>query len=116
MRKQAEAALPSYAWRDVFTDPRLQTVIARGLANNQNLQIATANIEAARAQFQIQRAELLPKLSDDPLFEPMLTAEPTTVTVPVELPTLVLAVPVVLIWVAPVSEMVAPLKVNAVAL
>ena len=40
----------------------------------------------------------------------------TTVTVPVELPTLVLAVPVELIWVAPVSEMVAPLKVNAVAL
>lgn len=60
--KQTEAALPSYRWQDVFGDPRLRAVIAQALANNQDLAVAAANIAAARAQFKIQRAELLPQL------------------------------------------------------
>lgn len=60
--KQTEAALPSYRWQDVFDDPRLQAVIAQALANNQDLAIAAANIAAARSQYKIQRAELLPEL------------------------------------------------------
>jgi multidrug efflux system outer membrane protein len=60
--KQSETALPSYRWQEVFADPRLRAVIAQALANNQDLAIASANIAAARAQFGIQRAELLPQL------------------------------------------------------
>ena len=60
--RQSEAALPSVSYRQVFTDPRLQAVIARGLANNRDLRIAVANIAAARAQYRIQRADLFPQV------------------------------------------------------
>lgn len=60
--KQSEAALPSYSYRDVFPDPRLRAVIDRALANNEDVRTAVANIEAARAQYRIQRAELLPEV------------------------------------------------------
>lgn len=60
--RQSEAALPDYQWRTVFTDPRLQTVIAQALSNNQDVQIAAANIALARSQYQVQRAERLPTL------------------------------------------------------
>jgi multidrug efflux system outer membrane protein len=60
--KQSEAALPSYRWQDVFGDPRLRAVIGQALANNQDLAVAVANIAAARSQYKIQRAELLPQL------------------------------------------------------
>lgn len=60
--RQSEAALPSYVWQDVFTDPRLRAVIAQALVNNQDLARAAANIAAAREQYRIQRAELFPQL------------------------------------------------------
>jgi multidrug efflux system outer membrane protein len=60
--RQSEAALPSVAYQDVFRDPRLQQVIAQALINNRDLRIAAANIAAARAQYHIQRAALLPEV------------------------------------------------------
>ena len=60
--RQSEAALPTYSYRDVFTDPRLRAVVDQALANNQDVRLALANIEAARAQYRIQRAELLPQV------------------------------------------------------
>jgi multidrug efflux system outer membrane protein len=60
--KQTEAALPEYSYRDVYGDPRLKAVIDRALANNEDVRTAVANIAAARAQYHIQRAELLPQL------------------------------------------------------
>jgi hypothetical protein len=48
------------AWREVFPDPRLQSTIALALEQNRDLRIAVANIARARAQYRIQRAELLP--------------------------------------------------------
>lgn len=57
---QSEAALPVMTYREVFADPRLVEVIERALANNRNLRVAAANIDAARAQFRIQRAGQLP--------------------------------------------------------
>jgi multidrug efflux system outer membrane protein len=60
--RQSEAALPSVTYQDVFRDPRLQQVIAQALANNRDLRIAAANIAAARAQYHIQRAALLPQV------------------------------------------------------
>jgi multidrug efflux system outer membrane protein len=50
-------------WREFFTDPKLQTLIEQALQHNYDAQIATLNIAAARAQYQIQRAELFPKIS-----------------------------------------------------
>jgi multidrug efflux system outer membrane protein len=60
--RQSEAALPSITYRDVFRDVRLQAVIDQALANNRDLRIAAANIASARAQYRIQRADLLPQV------------------------------------------------------
>lgn len=59
---QTEAALPSVDYRQVFTDPRLQQIITQALRNNRDLRVAVANIEQARAQYRIQRADLLPEI------------------------------------------------------
>jgi multidrug efflux system outer membrane protein len=47
-------------WRAFFPDAELQGLIARALANNRDLRIATLNVEAARAQYRIRRADLVP--------------------------------------------------------
>lgn len=57
-----EAALPAVTYRDIFRDPRLQTLIAQALVNNRDLMIAAANIDAAREQYVIQRAQQFPQL------------------------------------------------------
>ncbi len=50
-------------WRDFFLDSRLREVIQRGLDNNQDLQLAAANVLQARAQYHVQRADILPSVS-----------------------------------------------------
>jgi outer membrane protein, multidrug efflux system len=60
---QAEAGLPVLTYGQVFQDPRLQTLIAEALANNRDLMIAASNIAAAREQYHIQRAQLLPTVN-----------------------------------------------------
>ena len=56
-------ALPVIRYTDIFRDPQLQAIIAQALANNQNVRIALGNIEAARAQYRIQRAQQLPRIN-----------------------------------------------------
>jgi multidrug efflux system outer membrane protein len=60
---EAEAGLPALTYKQVFTDPRLQTLIAEAIANNRNLRAAAANIAAAREQYRIQRAQQFPTLN-----------------------------------------------------
>jgi multidrug efflux system outer membrane protein len=60
---QAEVGLPVLTYSQVFQDPRLQTLIAEALANNRDLMIAASNIAAAREQYHIQRAQLLPTVN-----------------------------------------------------
>jgi multidrug efflux system outer membrane protein len=60
--RQSEASLPTVTYTQVFTDPRLQQIIVQALANNRDLRIAAANIETARGQYRIQRAELFPQI------------------------------------------------------
>ena len=60
--RQSEAVLPAVTYQQIFRDSRLQSLIGQGLANNQDLAVAAANIAAARAQHRIQRAELFPEL------------------------------------------------------
>ena len=50
-------------WRDFFTDERLRNVVALALANNRDLKVAALNIERARAQYNISRADLYPTLN-----------------------------------------------------
>ena len=50
------------AWQEFFVDEHLQKLIALALANNRDLRIAALNIERSRAQYRIQRAELLPQI------------------------------------------------------
>lgn len=59
----AEVNLPPVGWRDFFSDPKLRDLIAEALANNRDMRIAMANIAIARAQYDVQRAALLPTLS-----------------------------------------------------
>ncbi len=47
-------------WREFFNDPLLQELIAESLTNNRDLRVAALNVEAARAQYRIQRSDLLP--------------------------------------------------------
>ena len=49
-------------WKQFFPDAELQDLLARALANNRDLRIATLNVEAARAQYRIQRADLVPAI------------------------------------------------------
>src|SRR5207302_1750011 len=60
---QAEAGLPVLTYHQVFEDPRLQALIAQALVNNRDLMVAAADIAAAREQYHIQRAQLLPMLN-----------------------------------------------------
>jgi multidrug efflux system outer membrane protein len=50
------------AWREVFQDARLQSVIDLALHQNRDLRVAVGNIEQARAQYRVQRAHLLPEI------------------------------------------------------
>lgn len=59
----AEAGLPALTYKQVFTDPRLQTLIGEAIINNRNLRAAAANIAAAREQYRIQRASQFPTLN-----------------------------------------------------
>lgn len=60
---QSEAGLPAVTYKQIFTDPRLQTLISQALANNRNLMTAASNIAAAREQYRIQRAQQFPQLN-----------------------------------------------------
>lgn len=51
------AALP---WQQFFQDPRLAGLIETALAHNRDLRVAAQNVEAARAQFGVQRAGVFP--------------------------------------------------------
>ncbi len=63
---EASAVAPladTIAWRDYFADERLREVIALALDNNRDLRVAALNIERARAQYGIQRADLFPSIA-----------------------------------------------------
>ena len=51
------------AWQDYFTDARLRGLIAASLRNNRDLRVAILNIEQARAQYNIVRADRLPTVN-----------------------------------------------------
>jgi len=54
------ADVSKISWQEFFTDPKLKAVIAMSLTSNRDLRVAIANIEAARAQYHIERSYLFP--------------------------------------------------------
>jgi outer membrane protein, multidrug efflux system len=56
-------------WRQFFPDPTLQRLIALSLQRNRDLRVAMLNVQAAQAQYRIQRAELFPTVSASALEE-----------------------------------------------
>lgn len=51
------------AWTDVILDPKVQGVVKLALVENRDLRIAVFNIDKARAQYRVQRAQLLPAVA-----------------------------------------------------
>lgn len=56
------AAAADIGWRDFFVDPDLEQLIALALDNNRDLRVAVLNVERARAQYRIQRADRVPSV------------------------------------------------------
>src|ERR1700761_1287733 len=56
-------------WRQFFPDPTLQRLIQIALANNRDLRVAVLNVQAAQAQYRIQRADLFPTINASGLEE-----------------------------------------------
>ena len=57
---QDEAAFAQVEFGQIFTDPRLQALVAQALVNNRDLRVAAANVLAARARVDVQRGAQLP--------------------------------------------------------
>lgn len=51
------------SWQDYFPDPSLRQLIDAALANNRDLRVALLNIEQARAQLGVRRADQFPTLN-----------------------------------------------------
>ena len=56
-------AAAQIAWQRFFADARLRQLVELALANNRDLRVAILNIEQARAQYQIRRADSLPTVN-----------------------------------------------------
>lgn len=66
---QDAPAVADIGWRQFFPDPTLQRLIALALANNRDLRVAVLNVQAAQAQYRIQRADLFPTIAASGLEE-----------------------------------------------
>ncbi|HZW14260.1 MAG TPA: AdeC/AdeK/OprM family multidrug efflux complex outer membrane factor [Noviherbaspirillum sp.] len=60
---QTGVSATATGWREFFPDPRLQVLIDTALNNNRDLRISALRIEEARAQYNIQSADLWPNLN-----------------------------------------------------
>lgn len=56
------APVAEIAWREFFTDERMQRVIATAIENNRDLRLAALNVQRARGIYGIQRAAIFPAL------------------------------------------------------
>lgn len=59
----AATATATTGWESFITDDRLRRTVTLALANNRDLRVAVQNIEKARAQYGVQRAELFPSVA-----------------------------------------------------
>ena len=59
-------ALGNLSWKQIFTDPALQSLISQALENNLNLKNAKLNVDIAQAQLQGAKLSYLPSLAFAP--------------------------------------------------
>ncbi|MHB0766117.1 efflux transporter outer membrane subunit [Stutzerimonas sp. NM35] len=59
----AGATAEALDWQTFILDPELRQVVEAALGNNRNLRQALLDIEAARAQYRVQRADRLPSIN-----------------------------------------------------
>ena len=59
----AAIAAADIEWQNFFSDSRLRLLVDAALRNNRDLRVAVLNIEQARAQFQIKRADQFPTVN-----------------------------------------------------
>ncbi len=62
LSRETAAASSEISWKQVFKEPRLVRLINISLANNRDLRVAMLRVEQARAQYRIERSELLPNV------------------------------------------------------
>lgn len=60
------ASLGSLPWRQVFTDPQLQSLIQRAIDNNPNMLNAALNIDMAEAQLKMAKLAFVPQFTFTP--------------------------------------------------
>lgn len=58
-----QGSVANIGWQQFFSDARLRQLIEIALQNNRDLRVAALNIEQARAQYQIRRADQLPTVN-----------------------------------------------------
>jgi multidrug efflux system outer membrane protein len=63
LAETGEMKVSQISWRDFFISPQLQHIIQTTLDNNRDLRVAALNIEAARATYRVQRADLVPGIA-----------------------------------------------------
>nr|WP_272890392.1 AdeC/AdeK/OprM family multidrug efflux complex outer membrane factor [Stutzerimonas stutzeri] len=61
----AQTSERTLGWREFFRDPALQQLIEVALENNRDLRVAALNVDAYRALYRVQRADVLPAVSAD---------------------------------------------------
>src|SRR5690606_833314 len=61
--EQAATQAADIGWRDFYQNQQLQTLIEQALDNNRDLRVAALTVEQVRAQYRIQRAQLLPSIN-----------------------------------------------------
>ncbi|MCC8193670.1 MAG: efflux transporter outer membrane subunit [Deltaproteobacteria bacterium] len=59
---EAGESAPPPMWTEFFQDAPMRRVIELALANNRDLRVSMLNIEKTRAQYRIQRADILPSI------------------------------------------------------
>ncbi len=61
--KAAATDVSKLQWQEFFNDKNLKQIVGMALANNRDLRIAALNTKEARANFELQRAQLLPVIN-----------------------------------------------------
>jgi multidrug efflux system outer membrane protein len=61
----SERTAADIPWREFIKDDKLRQVIEQALQNNRDLRSTLADIQSARAQYRIQRADLMPRVNGE---------------------------------------------------
>ena len=78
--------IPKGEWWEIFHDPVLNGLETKAMADNQNLHVAVARVDKARAAARISRSHFFPELSLDPSFKQERTTGNLPTPVPFNVP------------------------------